>query len=142
LRGDSHIQPTGVLGDIMELKPTQYTPRLTSGEGLIERTGRVRRQIIEHDPDAVRFGKVKVGKLAHAGGEVHGGTAVSHLDLAPGPMRVEEDEQVDGAIALILAVVTLDLARLGRDRLADLANELGRGLIETDNRRLASGASA
>ena len=47
----------------MELKPTQYTPRLTSGEGLIERTGRVRRQIIEHDPDAVRFGKVKVGKL-------------------------------------------------------------------------------
>ena len=85
------------------------------------------------------FGKVNVGEFAHAGGEVHCGAAVGDLDLAPGPMHVEEDEQVGRAVALILAVVALDLARLGRDRLADLADELGRALVETDDRALRIG---
>src|SRR5258707_11425120 len=42
-------------------------------------------------------------------------------------------------IAFILAVVALDLARLGRDRLAYLADELGRALVETDHRALRIG---
>src|SRR5688572_29977703 len=51
-------------------------------------------------------------------------------------VHVEEDEQVGGAIALVLAVVALELARCGRDRLADLADELDRALIEADHRAL------
>jgi hypothetical protein len=43
---------------------------------------------------------------------------------------VEKDEQIDRAVAPILAVVALELPRLGQDRLADLADELGRALIE------------
>jgi sarcosine oxidase gamma subunit len=42
-------------------------------------------------------------------------------------------------IALILAVTALDLARLGRDRLADLADELSWALVETDHRALRIG---
>jgi hypothetical protein len=42
-------------------------------------------------------------------------------------------------VALILAIVALNLARLGRDRLADLADELGRALVETDDRVLRIG---
>ncbi len=61
------------------------------------------------------------------------------FDLAPGPMHVEEDEQVGRTVALVLAIVALDLARLGRDRLADLADELGRALVETDDRVLRIG---
>ena len=38
-------------------------------------------------------------------------------------MRIEEDEQVGRPVALILTVVTLDLARRRRDRLADFADE-------------------
>jgi len=49
-------------------------------------------------------------------------------------MGVEEDEQVGRAVAAILAVVALELARLGRDRLADLADQLGRALVEADDR--------
>jgi hypothetical protein len=30
----------------------------------------VRRQIVEHDPDPFRRGKVHIGEFAHAGGEV------------------------------------------------------------------------
>src|SRR5262245_478750 len=56
------------------------------------------------------------------------------FDLAPGPMHVEEDEQVGGAVALILAVVALQLPRLGLDGLANLADELGRAFVETDHR--------
>src|SRR5204862_3070775 len=89
-----HVEPAGVLGDIVELQPAQHASRFSGGEGLVERTSRVRRQIIEHDPDAVGFWKVDVGELAHAGGEVDGGTAVGDFDFAPGPMHVEEDEQV------------------------------------------------
>jgi hypothetical protein len=42
---------------------------------------------------------------------------VGDLDLAPGAVCVEEDEQVDRAVAPILAVVAFELARRGRDRL-------------------------
>ncbi len=41
-------------------------------------------------------------------------------------MGVEEDKQIDGAVAAIFAVVTLKLARLGGNGLANLADELGR----------------
>ena len=99
----------------------------------------MRRQIVQHDPDALRLGKVNVREFAHAGGEVDCGAAVGDFDLAPGSMHVEEDEQVGRPIALVLAVVALDLARLGRDRLAHLADELGRALVETDDRTLRIG---
>src|SRR5580658_873019 len=58
---------------------------------------------------------------------------------APRSMHIEEDEQVGGAIALILAVVALKLARRCRDRLAYLADELGWTLVETDHRALRIG---
>ena len=51
----------------------------------------------------------------------------------------EGDEQVCRPIALILAVVAFELAPLGRDRLADLADELGWALVETDYRALRIG---
>ena len=84
-------------------------------------------------------GKVNIGEIAHADGEVDGGAAVGDFDLAPGSVHVEEDEQVGRAIALVLAVVAFELARLGRDRLPHLADELGRALVETDDRALRIG---
>ena len=76
----------------------------------VKRAGRVGGQIIQHDADALRFGKVDVHEFLHAGGEVDGGAAVGDFDLAPGPMHVKEDEQIGGAIALVLAIVALQLA--------------------------------
>src|SRR5271165_2280271 len=80
-----------------------------------------------------------VDELAHALGVVFCRSPLSDLDLAPGSMHVEEDEQVGRSIALILAVVTFELARRGRDRMAHLADELGRALVETDHRALRIG---
>ena len=103
---------------------------------MTKRAGRVGGQIIQHDADALRFGKVNVYEFLHAGSEVDGSTAVGDFDLAPGPMHVEEDEQIGCAIPPVLAIVTLQLSRLGLDRLANLADELGRAFVETDHRAL------
>ena len=63
-------------------------------------------------------------------------TTVGNFDLAPGPVHVEEDEQVGGPVALVFAVVAFKLARFGRDRRPDLADQLGRALIKTHDRML------
>ena len=54
-------------------------------------------------------------------------------------MGVEEDEQVGGAVAAILEVIALELARHGRDGLAHLADQLGRALVEAHHRPLGVG---
>src|ERR1700746_2566115 len=73
-----------------------------------------------------------VDELAHAVSVVFCRSALSDFDLTPGSMHVEEDEQVGRSIAL--AVETFGLAWSGRDRLAHLADELCRTLVETDHR--------
>jgi hypothetical protein len=61
----------------------------------------VGRQIVQHHPDALGLRIVEGGKVAHAVGKVVCRAPLGDLDLAPGAVRVEEDEQVGGAVALI-----------------------------------------
>jgi hypothetical protein len=65
---------------------------------------------------------VNIGEFVQAGGEVDRSAAVSDFDLAPEPVHVEEDEQVDRAIALVLTIVALKLAPAvdGRGACADI----------------------
>ena len=77
----NHVEPTGVLGDKVELQPAQHATRFTSGKGLVERASGVGRQIVEYDADPLRLGEVNVSELAHAGGEVHCGAAIGDLTL-------------------------------------------------------------
>jgi hypothetical protein len=58
-------------------------------------------------------------------GEV--GASVRDLDPTPGTMCVQKDEEVHGAVPAILIIIALGLAGLCRNRLANLANQLGRG---------------
>ena len=48
-------------------------------------------------------------------------------------MDVDEHEQIGCSITSIFAIVALELARLGRDRRANLADELGRALVEANH---------
>jgi hypothetical protein len=52
----------------------------------------MRRQVVEDDPDPLGFKIVHVNEVAHAGREVDGSSAVNDFDLAPGTVRVKEDE--------------------------------------------------
>ena len=74
-----------------------------------------------------------VGEFAHADGEVDRRATLGDFHLAPGTVGVEEHEQIGGSVAPVLAVVALDLPRLGRDRPAHLADELDRALVEADH---------
>jgi hypothetical protein len=111
-------------------------------EGLIESAGRVGRQVILRDADALGIGIMDIDELAHALGVIFCRAPLGDLDLAPRLMHVEDDEEIDGAIAVILVIVAFELTRFGRDRLAHLADELDRALVEQSTGRLGSGASA
>src|SRR5882724_9639639 len=84
----------------------------------------------------VRSGRVG---FTHAVGVIFCRPPLGDLDLAPGPMDVDADEEIDGAVAAVLVIVPLELTRLGRDRLANLADELDRALVEADHRPLGVG---
>jgi hypothetical protein len=94
-----HVQPAGMFGDVVELQSAQQASCFLSRECLVERAGGVSGQIIEDDADARGLGEVHVGEVAHAGGEVERSPAGGDLDLAPGPMDIEEDEQIGGPVA-------------------------------------------
>src|ERR1700730_8696741 len=93
-------------------------------------------QIVQDNANSICLGKVHIAEFAHANGEVLRGPPVGDLYLTPGSVGVEKDEQVDRPVASILAVIALMLPRHGRDRLPYLTDELGRALVETDNRAL------
>ena len=67
-----------------------------------------------------------IGKIAHALGEVARGALVRHLHMPPGFVRVEKDEQIGRAVALIFVIVTLGLTRCRWNWLAHFT-DLGKG---------------
>jgi hypothetical protein len=87
------------------------TPGVPESAGLrrarkcfIERAGRVGRQIVLHGPDACGFEIMDIDEFAHALGVVLGCPPLGDLDLAPRPVHVDADEEIDGAVAPILAI--------------------------------------
>ena len=77
-----------------------------------------------------------IDEFALAVGVVYCRPPLGDLDLAPWPMDVDTDEEIDGAVAAVLAIVAFELARFG---LADLADELDRALVEADHRPVGIG---
>ena len=84
------------------------------------------RQVVLYDPDARGIGILDIDKLAYALGVVFCRPPLGKLDLAPRPMHVDADEEIDGAVAAVLVIVTFELTRLGRDRLALRRNKIDR----------------
>src|SRR5689334_20695480 len=77
-----------------------------------------------------------INEVAHALGKFPHCPLLGDLYLAPRPVRVEEDKQINLAIAPVLIVVASRLAGRSRDRLPHFADELGRALVEADHRPL------
>src|SRR4051812_1627548 len=77
-----------------------------------------------------------IDEIAHASGMVFRRSPFGDFDLAPGTMHVEENEEIDRAIATILVIVTFEPTRAGRDGLTRLADELHRTFVEAHHRPL------
>ena len=134
-----HVEPAGVLWGEVELDAAQDPSRLRGRQGLVEGGGGMGREVVENDSDPLGLGIMDVDEVSHAGGEVRGGAPARDLDVSPGSVGIEEDEEIGGAVALVLAVVALEFARVGGDRGSHLADELGRALVEADDRVLRIG---
>ena len=80
-----------------------------------------------------------IDEFTHALGVVLRRSPLGDLDLTPGAMHVEDDEEIDGAVAAILVIVPFKLAGRGRDWLTHLADELDRAFVEADHRPLGIG---
>src|SRR5256884_7292083 len=85
------------------------------------------RQIVLHEADAVGVGIMDIDEFAHAVGVVHGGAVLGDLDVAPATMRVEGNEEIDGAVAAVLVIVAAPLSPLRRERPAGPPPGRGRG---------------
>jgi hypothetical protein len=94
-----HVEPAGVFGGVVELQPAQQPSGFRGWERLVEGAGGMGREVIEDDPDLLGLGIMDIENLAHALGEVASRPMVGDLDLAPGAVRVEEDEEVERAVA-------------------------------------------
>lgn len=137
-----HVEPAGVLGRVVEFEAAQDAARFGRREGFVEGPGRVGRQIVLHEANAGGLGIVDIDEVAHAMGVVSCRAPLGDLDLSPRPVDVDKDKEIDGTVAAVLLVVALKLARLGRDGLADLADELHRVSSKQTTGRSGSGASA
>ena len=129
----NHVEPAGVLGRVVELKPPEHAARFGRWESGVESGSGVGGEVIEDDADALGLWEVDIDELAHAKGEVVSGATISDLDPAPRAMGIDEDEEIDGAVAAILVVEALEPSGCGRDRLARFADELGGAFVEADH---------
>src|SRR5664279_5062509 len=78
-------------------------------------------------------------KVSHTLGEVTRRALLGDLHFAPGTMSVEKYEQVDRAVAPILAVIASKSSGRGWNWLAHLADELGWALVEAHHGPLRVG---
>src|SRR5208337_3956903 len=132
----NHVEPAGVLGRVVELKPPEHAARFGRWECGVESGRGVGGEVVEDDANALGLWEGDIDELAHAKGEVVSGAMISDLDPAPRAMGIEEDEEIDGAVAAILVVEALEPSGCGRDRLARFADELGGAFVEADHRPL------
>src|SRR5258705_6931986 len=93
----------------------------------------MRGEVVQPYADLLRLRIVDVDQVSHALGKVERSALLSDLDVPPGPMRIEEDEEIRRAVALVLVVVSLALSRTRRQGQPLLRNELSRALVETDD---------
>src|SRR3984957_12961245 len=133
----AHIQPARVLGRVMDLQPLQYAMGFWRWKRLIQRAWAMGGQIVHHHTDHVRTRIMDIDQVTHASGKVHRSALLRDLHGTPWPMDIQEHEQVHGAVATILVIVTPGLPRGRRDWLPHLANQLGWALVKADHRPFA-----
>src|SRR5487761_892458 len=129
-----HVQPTTVLGRVMEFQAISNPLGLLRLEGFVERGLAVRVQIVQHHPDDLGLREMDIHQLLHLAGEVQLGALRRHRDMAPTGQWLEVHEQVRHPVPLVLVVIAGGLARLDRPWQARLLDQLLARLVEADLR--------
>ena len=109
-----HVEPTTVLGSVVKLQAFAYSPSLLGLEGFVEGSWFVGVEVVQHHPDLLGRWVSFIGQPPHLLSEVHHGTTFGHCHMPPARQGLAQHEQVSGAIALVLVIVSLPSCRLGR----------------------------
>ena len=130
----SHIEPTAMLGGVMDFEFGGNAAGLGRRERFIQRCEFVRIQIVHHHDDRVCLREMDIDQVAHAVGKIDHGAARRHLDMTPSLQRCEAEKEVAGAVAFILVVIFGHRTRSGRQRQTGLFGQLFAAFIKTDHR--------
>src|SRR4051794_12857085 len=139
------VEPAGMIGRMDELQPFYQSPCLLGRERFIESRGRVRVEVVEHDADPLRVGKVHLDERLHLMREIDLRPLLGHLHMPPAARRVVRrvmEKEINHPVALVFVVVAFHLTRAHRQRVADLGHQLLGGLVEADPRPLRVGGFA
>src|SRR5262245_40311273 len=118
----------------MPLDLVENPPRSLRGEGLVQAGPVVRVQVVLNQSDLLDLGVMHLDQLAQALGIVAPRASRAHPDVSPAPQRLAHHQLVADPLALVLVVLLGQTARPGRQRLADLAEQLLAGLVEAHHR--------
>src|SRR5512135_1191119 len=127
-----HVQPAAMLRGVVDLQLLGDPPGPLRRERLVQRRQLVRVQVVHHQHHFLRLLVHLLDQPTHHLGEVHRRPTLGHLHRPPTEQRFADHEQVGRPVAGILVVEPLRLARLGRDRLGHLADQLLARLVEAD----------
>ena len=121
------VQPTAMLGGVVELQPFGNPPRLGCREGLVQR-----RQVSPGEcsgcpgppgpPESP--GRLHPPASASAGRILHR-APFGHRHVAPTGQRLAGQEPVAGSLSPVLVVLPLGQSRLGRQRGPGVGQQLG-----------------
>lgn len=131
-----HIEPTAVLGCVVEFEPLHQAEGFGGREGLVEGRRAVCAEIVEHHGDAPGAGMMVVDEGFHLPGEVVRRALRADLDVAPSGLRLEREEEIGGAAPAVFIIDARRAPRCGWQRRADFLKQLPGLLIEADHRPL------
>jgi len=112
-----HVEPTAMLGRIVQIQLPQNTARFGRGKGRVQRGWRMGVQVVQHDTHHGRLGIMDVHQVFHTGGKILGGTPVGDLDMPPALGGFNKHQQVTRALPTIFISRS---AAVGPDRRAAL----------------------
>jgi len=130
----NHVQPTGALGRVVELKALRKRECLLGTQMLVKRTRVMGVEVVEHQPD---LGRIRVHrrkpltKLA----ELALGSSLMHLSEPASCQRLDRRQQHTRAQFLILVVLLSNLAFAHGAWQQGITNQETRSLIEADHWR-------
>ena len=108
----SHVQPTPMLGCVMQLQLPGDPPRLSRLERFIQRRDLMRIEIVQHDTNHVSFWIAFVYQPLHFVSKVQLGTLLGHMHVPPASLWFDKEKEIPCAIAFVLIIKALWLSRL------------------------------
>ena len=130
----SHVQPTAMDGREVESQLARDAPCFGSWKGVVERTKGVGIEVVQHHVDHACLRVAFVNEVLHAAGEVELGTLSTDLDVPAAGQWLDGQQQAGRATPDVLVVLPGWLTGCRRQRWVDVAQQLRRALVETNDR--------